>query len=693
MPDRPSKPASDRGELNDAVTDAVFSQSPVGLHLFDADLRLVRVNTAARRIRDFPVDQYVGCTLGQMIRAFDISEPGEMERAVTGVLESGRPVLDLWIRARTRSDPPVEAIGSLAAFRLQDDASGAVLGVALALTDITRRVRAETGLRLLNEAAARVGTTLDTFRTAAEFCDLVAEGLADTVAVDVFDSVFRGQAPTPASIDEVAELRRAGFRSAVEDRGQGVPEVGEIALYRSGTPHREVLATLAPVLFREVGTDESWFAAPSDRRYARLRDSGVHSMIITPVRARGVVLGLASFYRSRNPRAFDDEDLALVEQLTGCAALCLDNARLYGRERSVARIVQRDLREPKTAEVPALDLAHSYLPAGAGGGWFDVIPLAGARVALVGGNAVLRTGDALAFTSELRAASEALSGLDLTPDEILERLHDLSSRPRPAMAQALAGAPQAWAAATCLYVVYDPVTRVCTAASAGHPAPVLLRADGGQETLDVPMGPPLGHDIARYEVTERELPEGSILLLHNAALPLDQDSTARLHRALANPHSTLQSACDAAVEALAPEQPDRDVYLLAARTRTLGAGQTHAWTLPNTPEAVSRARGLVSRQLAEWGIEELADSTVLVVSELVTNAVRYATGPIDLRLLRAAVLTCEVTDNSSTAPQLRRAVDTDENGRGLFITAQLTQRWGVRRAGRGKTIWAELTEA
>ncbi|SHN04327.1 SpoIIE family protein phosphatase [Actinacidiphila paucisporea] len=690
MPNRPSKPASGRESLNDAVIDAVFSQSPAGLQLFDPELRLVRVNTAARRIRDFPVDQYLGCGLGEVLRSFDVRDSAAVERAVAGVLESGRPVLDLRIRARTRSDSPIEAVGSLAVFRLRDDASGSVLGVAISVTDITRRVRAEEGLRLLNEAAVRVGTTLDMFRTAAEFCDLAGERLADTVAVDIFDSVIRGQAPTPAAMDGTAELRRAGFRSAHSD--QGVPAVGEITLYRSDTPHRDVLATLAPRLFREVRPDAPWLASPSDRRYARIREAGVHSMIIAPLRARGVVLGLASFYRWRDPRAFDREDLALVEQLTGCAALCLDNARLYGRERSVARIVQRDLREPKTAEVAALDLAHSYLPAGAGGGWFDVIPLAGARVALVAGDAVLPADDALAFTSELRAASEALSDLGLTPDEILERLHGLSSRPRPAMSKELGGASDTWAAATCLYIVYDPVTRLCAAASAGHPAPALLHADGGHETLHVPVGPPLGHGMAHYEVTEQELPEGSVLVLHNAALPLDADRTGRLQRMLTSPHTTFQSACDAAVEQMAPEQPDRDVYLLAARTRALSAEQTNAWTLPHTPEAVSRARELASRQLADWGIGELADSAVLVVSELVTNAVRYATGPIHLRLLRDGTLTCEVTDDSSTAPQLRRALETDENGRGLFITARLTQRWGVRRAGRGKTIWAEMAD-
>lgn len=690
MPNRRSESASARGSLNDAVLGAVFSQSPVGLHVFDADLRLVRVNTAARRIREFPLDEYLGRTLSQVLQAFDVTEPQEVERGVVGVLETGHPVLDLRVRARARSDPAIDLVGSLAVFRLEDDASGAVLGVAVALTDITRRVRAEGGLRLLNEAAVAVGTTLDMFRTAAEFCDLAAKEVADTVAVDVLDCVFRGQAPVATSFDAGADLRRAGFRSVYGESRQGVPAVGEIAVYRSGTPHREVLATLAPQLSRRIPGDAPWLAEPSDRRYVRIREAGVHSMIIVPVRARGSVLGLASFYRWRNPRPFDEQDLALVEQLTGHAALCLDNARLYGRERSVARIVQRDLREPKTAVVPAVEFGHSYLPAGAGGGWFDVIPLSGARVALAAGDSVVHDSDGLTLTSEMRAAIEALSDLDLMPDEILERVHDLSSRPRPSL-QAHAGDPDSSAPTTCLYVVYDPVTRTCATASAGHAAPLLLRAEGGREALDVSVGPPLGRGIAHYQLTEQELPEGSILVVHNAALLLDEDGAERLQRMMTSTDSTLQSACDAALEALAPDQPERDTYLLAARTHSLGPDRTNAWTLPHTPESVARARELTARQLTDWGVQELADSTTLVVSELVTNAVRYAHGPIRLRLLRNGVLTCEVTDDSSTSPQLRRALDTDENGRGLFITAQLTQRWGVRRAGRGKTIWAEIT--
>nr|WP_250280007.1 ATP-binding protein [Frankia sp. Cppng1_Ct_nod] len=91
----------------------------------------------------------------------------------------------------------------------------------------------------------------------------------------------------------------------------------------------------------------------------------------------------------------------------------------------------------------------------------------------------------------------------------------------------------------------------------------------------------------------------------------------------------------------------------------------------------------------DWGLEPVAFTTELVVSELVTNAIRHARAPLQLRLILDSSLICEVSDASSTAPHLRRARTFDEGGRGLFLVAALTQRWGTRQTLCGKTIWAE----
>lgn len=275
--------------LEDAVLDALFSRAPMGLHVYDRDLRLVRVNTAAQLMREFRVDRFVGRTLPEILRSFDVTEPAVVERTAHRVLETGKSELDLRIRLRDRRDPAVEAVASAFVFRLQRK-DGTVLGLAAALTDVTARLRAEAEVRLLNEAAARIGTTLDVFRTAAEFCEVVSPALADSVTVDVYDDVLRGRAPAVDALDRNQTVRRAGFRSVAGPEQQGVPVVGEVDVYPLGTPYRTVLDTLAPELIRRLRPDADWID-PARRRDARILSAGAHSMMLVPIRARGVVLG------------------------------------------------------------------------------------------------------------------------------------------------------------------------------------------------------------------------------------------------------------------------------------------------------------------------------------------------------------------------------------------------------------------
>ncbi|MCX5232780.1 SpoIIE family protein phosphatase [Streptomyces sp. NBC_00233] len=676
--------------MGDAVLDSLFSQSPVGLHVYDRELRLVRVNTAARLMREFPLDGLVGRTLPEILQSFDITDPEVVLRAADRVLKTGTPEPELNIRVRDRRTPAIETVVSASAFRLQR-ADGTVLGLAAALTDVTARMRAEAEVRLLNEGATRIGTTLDVFRTAAEFCEVVSPALADTVTVDVYDEVLRGNAPAADALHRHQTVRRAGFRSVAGPDQQGVPAVGDVDVYPLATPYRTVLDTLAPKLVRRLRPNAPWLD-PARRRDARILNAGTHSMMLVPIRARSVVLGLACFYRWRDPTPFDHRDLRFAQQLTAHAGQCLDNARLYGRERSAALVLSGGFVHAQVSVDAAVELARTHLPAGTGGGWFDAIPLSGSRVALIAGDTTSGT-SAPGAMSEVRAAVEALADLGLPPDEILQRLHDLASRPR-GLAHAAGSDTGDEAPATCLCLLYDPVTRLCTAASAGHPAPFLVHPGGDVEPLDVAAGPPLGRGLAHYALTERALPEGTTLLIYNAALlaGAGKSPLGLLHDLFAVPQPSLQAACDTCADALAPGQPPRDAYLVLARTRTLDETRTRAWTFPNAPESAAQARRLAMNQLSEWELsQDVIDDTALVISELVTNSVRYAKGPIQLRLIRdgANALVCEVTDDSNATPHLRRALDTDEHGRGLFITAQLTQRWGVRPAERGKTLWAE----
>jgi hypothetical protein len=350
----------------------------------------------------------------------------------------------------------------------------------------------------------------------------------------------------------------------------------------------------------------------------------------------------------------------------------------------------------------AVEVASRYLPApfraGIGGDWFDVIPLFGARVALVVGDVVGHGIRASATMGRLRTAVRTLADVDLTPDELLTQLDDIVLRlDREASTDDDADPAEesdGEVGATCLYAVYDPVSSRCSVARAGHPAPTLATPDGRVDLLDVPAGPPLGVGGLPFEVAEFDLPEGSVLALYTDGLveAPDRDPDvgyALLRDTLTGPGEPLEETCDSAVRRLLSDRRTDDAALLLARTRALSPDRVATWELPADPAVVARARELASAQLSAWHLDDAAFVTELVVGELVTNAIRYGDPPVRLRLIRDAALICEVSDGSSTAPHLRRARVFDEGGRGLLIVAQLTERWGSRHTGTGKTIWAE----
>ncbi|GGX08198.1 hypothetical protein GCM10010353_24810 [Streptomyces chryseus] len=289
--------------------------------------------------------------------------------------------------------------------------------------------------------------------------------------------------------------------------------------------------------------------------------------------------------------------------------------------------------------------------------------------------------------------------MDLAPDELLTRLDDLVGQSAEEQWGELGspGGPfeDVTTGATCLYAVYDPVSRRCVMARAGHLPPAIVHPDGALTYPDLPAGPPLGLGGLPFESMEIELPVGSLLALFTDGLVEARDrdidhGLQTLGEVLADRDASLEELCDRAVARLLPDGTTADdTALLLVRTRELGTAQVAEWELPAEPVAPGHARELATRQLRDWGLEDLSFSTELVVSELVTNAVRYAAGPLHLRLIRDRTLLCEVADTGHTSPHLRHSRDDDEGGRGLFIVAQLVQRWGTRYTRSGKTIWTE----
>ncbi len=531
-----------------------------------------------------------------------------------------------------------------------------------------RREATDQRLRLLYEAGLAVGTTLDVERTARELARVVVPVFADQAAVDVYDPVLRGGEPPSR---DGASLQRVAV---------------------SGIPG----ASLPPPLPAEPGDR---VPTPGPGPGGGLGDEGF--LLTVPLKVRGVRLGVVHFRRSDQRAPFRENDLSFAEELGAKAAEAMDNARRYVRERSTALTLQRSLLPGGSRAQQAVETASRYLPAGGragvGGDWFDVIPLSGARVALVVGDVVGHGIHASATMGRLRTAVRTLSEMELPPDELLTHLDDLVSHlsaDQPSVPVDGDGVAFGEVGATCLYVIYDPVTRRCQLATAGHPLPLHLTPDGVVRDISLSVGLPLGVGGLPFTTTELELEPGSVLALYTDGLVVSRRrdfdrGLTELRAALARPASSLEARADAVVDEVLVEGSGDDAALLLARTRALSPDQVVSWDIPADPALVERARRLAIEQLHAWGLAATTFVMELVVSELVTNAILHGAQPIQLRLIRDRTLICEVSDASGTAPHMRRARDFDEHGRGLLLVAQLTYRWGTRPTSGGKTIWCE----
>jgi PAS domain S-box-containing protein len=700
-------------DMSRGVLEQMIAHSPIGIAILDTDLRFVWSNAALAQFGGGPPDRRLGLRLADVQPGMDAEA---IETLLRRVLETGEPVVGYEHVGRVRSAPLRQSAHMMSFTRL-DDGHGHPMGVYCTVVDITERHRARQRLALLDRAGESIGRTLDLTRTAQELADVAVPGLADLVTVDLLESVLRGAEPSegPLGDADTVPLRRAGHRSAADRVPVAVVGIGEVVAYPAGSPPVRCLRTGRA--WREERLDplgEAWAGHARGGRTPIFLELGLHSVMIVPVRARGVTLGVTSFFRRLGQEPFGEDDLSLAEDLVSRAAVCVDNARRYTRERNAALVLQRSLLPHRLPEQEAVEVTAYYRPAdeltGLGGDWYDLIPLSGARVALVVGEVAGHGIAAAAAMGQLRTAVRTLAALDLPPEEVLAHLDDLvarSSREEVSGVDGLAcevgEAVTAPAVGTgCVYAVYDPVDGQCTLASAGHPAPAVVLPDGTVTFVDLPPGPPLGVGGPPFESVEVALAPGSTLALHTDGLMARDEGSwspragrERLRRALERPEPSLDRRCRAVVDALVPERPHDDVALLLARTGLLGDDQVADWDLPADPALVAEARKTAVRQLEEWGFGELAFTTELVVSELVTNAIRHAAGPIRLRLIRAHALICEVFDGGATAPHLRHPRTTDEGGRGLLLVSQFTQRWGTRFVPEGKIIWAEqsLTDA
>ncbi|MET8945102.1 SpoIIE family protein phosphatase [Streptomyces sp. NPDC004542] len=678
-----------------ALWDLALAQLPIAVAVYDREARLVSANEAMDRVMGRPLEDMRGLTLWEL-------EPrppfDEFDRLQRDVLRTGEMIFH-----EAHVTAPGETrrhAWSISLSPLKDE-SGSVLGMSAAVFDTTEQYWARRRLAVLNDASLRIGSTLDVIRTAEELAEVAVAGFADFVTVDLLESVALGDEPEPVPLDEPVTVRRTAQRSVLEGCPESVVASGATTFYPVGTPPMRAL--VAGRGTRPVPGDpglREWIRS-SPPRAEKMAKYKIHSLMMVPLRARGVTLGLVHLMRHRTAEAFSEDDLLLAEEIAARAAVSVDNARRYTRERRTALALQRSLLPERPPGLTAMEVAYRYLPAGSGadvgGDWFDVIPLSGARVALVVGDVVGHGIHASATMGRLRTAVRTLADVDLAPDELLTQLDDLVirlDREEGPEARGRAEDASGEVGATCLYAVYDPVSHRCTMARAGHPPPALVTPGGGVGFVDLPAGPPLGLGGLPFEAAEVDLEEGSLLALYTDGLveAADHDievGLSLLRRSLSGPPGPLDETCDEVLGTVLTDRPADDIVLMLARTSAFDATKVRTWQLPQDPAAVAGARKMAGEQLAAWGLTETAFTTELVVSELVTNAVRYGDSPIVLRLIRDSTLICEVSDGSSTAPHLRRARVFDEGGRGLLLVAHVCERWGSRQTSTGKTIWAE----
>jgi serine phosphatase RsbU (regulator of sigma subunit)/anti-sigma regulatory factor (Ser/Thr protein kinase) len=571
----------------------------------------------------------------------------------------------------------------------------ALMTIRVAVTDVERFTDPALMRRaLLDDALARIGSTLDLDQMAKEVVDVVVPHFCNVAGVLIQESIMDADEFHSFAAEGNAVLRRLAV--AYDDKNPGwnaTFPTGEVLTYPPGSPYTRCMKTGEPVLVAHFETSAAKELARRWRRKPVAKLLNKVSLVLLPLIAKGNTLGFIVCTRNPAHRPFDAYDVEIGMQFAARAALYMDNARRYSRERATALTLQRSMLPIGLTAPSSVEIRHRYLPGNqlieVGGDWYESIAMPGGRVALIVGDVAGHGVRAAVTMGRLRTALRTLVNMELSPADGLQQLdalmRDVGDR-EPAFA-------------TCVYAVYDATDGTCEIASAGHLSPLLLRSDGTSEFLDVPPAPPLGVGEGMIESRTFTVGDGSILVLYTDGLVENRgqdidDGLARLQNvfdadALPRP---LEELAKATLDSAYFDHNRDDIAVLIARLRRLPDKAVVSSTLAAEASAVRDARIRVRDTLTEWGLEDLSFSAELLVSELVTNALRYAVcdGDIGLRLLRDHTLVCEVRDPSEALPRARQAADDDENGRGLQVVQQLARRWGSRLDGSGKVVWYEL---
>ncbi|WP_030742770.1 SpoIIE family protein phosphatase [Streptomyces sp. NRRL S-31] len=619
--------------------------------------------------------------------------PGLSARIVSQVLELGYPVLEFSQFERVPVTPywgvprrPGRTRAEAAVPRQRTAEAVVPAGAEQDLEYAAVRER----LEFLNEVSSRIGSSLDLGETIREVTSAAVPRFADFAGTHLRAAVLAGEGFPDGPPDASTVMFRVWVEHNDEPgRWDDTVPVGEAFAFPEHTPFYRCMVTGEPVLVPRV-TDELSERISGEFEKRDLRPLiGGRSLLIVPLKARNVVLGFMVLMRRPDRPQFDDMDRTTGAELAARAGLVLDNARMYTYQENVADTLQDSMLPQVTPRMAGCDVATRYLPGTRlgriGGDWFDTVKLPGSRTALVVGDVMGHGLNSAAMMGQLRTAVQTMAAMETPPAQLLRNLDDLARRLGDTYL------------ATCLYVVYDPIRGELTLANAGHIPPVLVRAaDGGSALLELPTGAPIGVGGVPFEVVRVPVSPGDRLVLCTDGLVEVRGSDigeglAALCESAAHPAASMDDACDTIIRALNTRGGRKDdVALLMARLNGIPDDHVAEWRLDADPREVARARRLVRAQLLDWGLPQAVETAGLLVSEVVTNAVRHAgSGPVGLRIVRTDALLFEVTDDEPALPAMLAAGPDDESGRGLRVVSRLAREWGATTSGHRKTVWFE----
>src|SRR5579862_5450401 len=694
----------DSGDAQEAVMADIGAEPVLGESVrtlilgIDYEGRVVQHDRNAALILARPADELLGAALIDLTAAAQgNSHPGrsaDSVAAVNGLLEAvrsdreGRAMLTI----ETRDGHQAEAVATVYPMR-----AGGTSLVALAMLRIPVP-RAERFVdpavmrkHMLDDTFTRIGDTLDIDHLARELMDALVPHFCNVAELLLLESLMGNDELPSHGPDGALPLRRiALLHDRKEPAWEAAFPTGEILRYPPNTPYFQCMDTGKPILESNISDSQASKIAKAWRRKPVSKLLSDASMLMLPLIARGTLLGFFACTRQEGFRRFDAYDIEVGMDFAARAAVFIDNARRYSREHTTALTLQRSMLPTGLSAPSSVEVRHRYLPGSklieVGGDWYESIALPGGRVALVVGDVAGHGVRAAVTMGRLRTAIHTLAMLELPPAESLQQLNELM--------QELGSREPHFA--TCVYAIFDAVAGTCEVASAGHLPPLLVRPDGSNELLDVSPAPPVGIGEGLISSRTFEIEDGSLFVLYTDGLVesrgRDIDDGLKRLQSIFNAESangSMEDLCKAILAGAYADQHRDDIAVLLARLSRIPEDSYASWTLAPKLTSVREARSVLAEPMKRWDLEDLIPTTELLVSELVTNAVRYSRGEVTLRLVNEKALVCEVLDNSAALPRLRQAGADEENGRGLQVVRQLSKRWGARRTPTGKVVWCE----